>query len=74
MLRLFFITLAPRHTKSEAKVITVSVGGQDKGYTVKYDPPPEGVPEGEARGNCWMQHIILKKYYANDSLIKLIDN
>ena len=30
---------------------TVSVLGQDKGYTVKYNPLPEGVPEGEARGN-----------------------
>ena len=30
---------------------TVSVLGRDKGYTVKYNPLPEGVPEGEARGN-----------------------
>ena len=30
---------------------TVSVLGRDEGYTVKYDPSPEGVPEGEARGN-----------------------
>ena len=29
----------------------VSVLGQEEGYTVKYTPPPEGVPEGEARGN-----------------------
>ena len=28
----------------------VSVLGRDKGYTVKYSPPPEGVPEGKARG------------------------
>ena len=25
--------------------------GRDEGYTVKYSPSPEGVPEGEARGN-----------------------
>ena len=30
---------------------TVSVLGRDKGYTVKYNPLPEGVPEGKARGN-----------------------
>ena len=30
---------------------TVSVLGRDKGYTVKYNPLLEGVPEGEARGN-----------------------
>ena len=29
----------------------VSVLGQEEGYTVKYTPPPEGVPDGEARGN-----------------------
>ena len=29
----------------------VSVLGRDEGYTVKYNPLPEGVPEGEARGN-----------------------
>ena len=27
---------------------SVSVLGRDKGYTVKYNPLPEGVPEGEA--------------------------
>ena len=26
----------------------VSVLGRDGGYTVKYNPLPEGVPEGEA--------------------------
>ena len=25
---------------------SVSVLGQDEGYTVKYSPPPEGTPEG----------------------------
>ena len=29
----------------------VSVLGRDEGYTVKYNPLPEGVPEAEARGN-----------------------
>ena len=29
----------------------VSVLGREEGYTVKYTPPPEGVPEGKARGN-----------------------
>ena len=29
----------------------VYVLGRDEGYTVKYNPLPEGVPEGEARGN-----------------------
>ena len=30
---------------------TVSVLGREEGYTVKYNPLPQGVPEGEARGN-----------------------
>ena len=29
----------------------VSVLGQEEGYTVKYTPLPEVVPEGEAQGN-----------------------
>ena len=29
----------------------VSVLGQDEGFTVKYNPLPERVPKGEARGN-----------------------
>ena len=29
---------------------TVSVLGRDEGYTVKYNPFSEGVPEGEAEG------------------------
>ena len=28
----------------------VSVLGRDKGYTVKYNPSPEGVPEGTPEG------------------------
>ena len=31
-------------------IFIVSVLGRDKGYTVKYNPLPEGVPEGESRG------------------------
>ena len=30
---------------------TVSLLGRDKGYTVKYTPQLEGVPEGKAQGN-----------------------
>ena len=33
------------------KRYTVSVLGREEGYTVKFTPLPEGVPEGEARGN-----------------------
>ena len=33
------------------KKSTVSLLGRDKGYTVKYNPLAEGVPEGEAQGN-----------------------
>ena len=29
----------------------VSVLGREEGYTVKYTPTPEGVPEGKAEGN-----------------------
>ena len=36
---------------SGALVCTVSVLGQDEGYTEKYNPLAEGVPEGKARGN-----------------------
>ena len=43
------------------KLCTVSVLGRDKGYTVKYNPLPEGVPEGEARGNSWRQRVIFDR-------------
>ena len=33
----------------------------DKGYTVKYNPLPEGVPKGEARGNSWRQRGIFDR-------------
>ena len=39
------------NTSVAAAIHTVSVLGKDEGYTVKYNPLPEGVPEGEARGN-----------------------
>ena len=34
--------------RAKRQVFTVSVLGQDKGFTVKYNPLPEGVPEAEA--------------------------
>ena len=37
----------------------VSVLGRDEGYTVKYNPLPEGVPEGEARANSWSKGLYL---------------
>ena len=37
--------------EGKKKIKTVSVLGQDEGYTVNYNPLPEGVPEGKARGN-----------------------
>ena len=39
------------HPQQENGKHIVSVLGRDKGYTVKYNPLPEGVPEGKARGN-----------------------
>ena len=36
--------------ESKYKMYIVSVLGRDEGYTVKYNPLPEGVLEGEARG------------------------
>ena len=41
--------------------MTVSVLGREEGYTVKYSPPPEEVPEGKARGNKRMTHLTTKK-------------
>ena len=35
----------------EIRAGTVSVLGREEGYTVKYTPSPEVVPEGKARGN-----------------------
>ena len=39
----------------------VYVWGREEGYTVKYTPPPEGVPEGEARGNSWRRSGIFDR-------------
>ena len=36
---------------SLAEKYIVSILGRGEGYTVKYNPLPEGVPEGEAQGN-----------------------
>ena len=36
----------------EPLVCTVSVLGQDEGYTEKYNPLPEGVPEGAHLHTC----------------------
>ena len=44
---------------------TVSVLERDKGYTVKYEPLPEGVPEGKAQGNSWRQWVIWTLYHLN---------
>ena len=41
---------AALHTKGSPNN-TVSVLGQEEGYTVKYTPLPKGVAEGKALGN-----------------------
>ena len=41
---------------------TVSVLGRDEGYTVKYTPSPEGVPEGEAEGTLEGEGVYLTVY------------
>ena len=46
-----FATKYVKYTWNKVKVNIVSLLGRDEGYTVKYNPLPEGVPEGEARGN-----------------------
>ena len=42
---------------SGALVCTVSVLGQDEGYTEKYNPLPEGVPEGAHLHTCTPAHL-----------------
>ena len=37
--------------------------GQDKGYTVKYKPLPEGVPKGKVRGNSQRQRAIFDRIF-----------
>ena len=76
---------------SECQLLyNVSVLGREEGYTVKYTPLPEGVPEGEAQGNSWRQRgyiwsyilswVLIRTVYhfnshkAHNSRISLIDN
>ena len=40
-----------RKNFKKKKECIVSVLGRDKRYTFKYNPLPEGVPDGEAQGN-----------------------
>ena len=40
---------------------SVVVLGQEEGYTVKYKPLPEGVPEGEVRWNSLQQRAIFDR-------------
>ena len=49
--------------KSALTLSFVSVLGQEEGYTVKYTPPPEGGPEGKARGNSLRQRGIFDRIY-----------
>ena len=45
----------------------VSVLGRDEGYTVKYNPLPEEVPDGKAGGNTWRQKIIFDRIFRIES-------
>ena len=36
------------------KLCTLSVLGQEEGYTVKYTPSPEGVPKGTPEGEGYI--------------------
>ena len=38
-------------TIADKTIYFVSVLGPEKGYTIKYNPLPEGVPESNAQGN-----------------------
>ena len=46
---------------------TVSVLGQDEGYTVKYCPLPEGDPEGKAQGNSQKRRAMFDLKYRVES-------
>ena len=50
----------------------VSVLGPEEGYTVKYTPPPEGVPEGEARGTPEVGGVYLTVYPASSPNMDII--
>ena len=39
-------------------VFIVSVLGRDEGYTVKYNPLPEGVPKGKNKANVYLIILI----------------
>ena len=46
------ILVSDKYPTVECQENTVSVLGRDEGYTVKYNPLPQGVPgEGKAQGN-----------------------
>ena len=56
------------HIRPNANLVhTVSVLGQDEKYTVKYNPLPEGVPEGEIRGNSRRQRVIFDRIFQVES-------
>ena len=53
--------------------VTVSILGQDKGYTVKYSPPHLGIPKGgghifDHSSVLNGQYSILKNHFDNDPL------
>ena len=48
----------------------VYVLGQDDGYTVKYTPLHEGIPECEAWGNSWRERGILDNLSQDESLFR----
>ena len=50
------------------KGYTVSILGQEEGYTIKYTPSPEGVSEGEARGNSRRRRGIFESSPNTDSI------
>ena len=47
--------------------IVLFVLGREEKYTVKYNPWPEGVPEGEAQGNSWRQRVIFDHIFRVES-------
>ena len=47
--------------RSRKRKHIVSVLGRDEGYTIKYNPLPEGVPEGKARRNSGRQRVIFDR-------------
>ena len=49
-------------------VFTVSVLGREGGYTVKYNPLPEGVPEGTPKGKG-LYLIVYPKFSPNTDII-----